>query len=161
MAMRAEAEAKWPDLAGRLDHDDGQVCHVLPVRVYFEDTDFSGVVYHGAYVRWCERGRSDYLRLLGNSHRGLLDGSEGQPPGAFVVRTMSLDFRKPAQIDDVLEVRTQATEIGAATIDLKQTIFRENQVICAVDVKVVLISNAGKPMRLAAALRSAFGNTTR
>ncbi|MFX9035052.1 hypothetical protein ABTN36_18820, partial [Acinetobacter baumannii] len=65
-------QASWPDLAGRLIEDNGQRRHVLPIRVYFEDTDFSGLVYHGSYVRWCERGRSDFLRLVGNDHHALL-----------------------------------------------------------------------------------------
>ena len=67
---------KWPDLAGRLEGERGNRRHVLPVRVYFEDTDFSGLVYHASYIRWCERGRSDFLRLIGNDHRGLIEGAE-------------------------------------------------------------------------------------
>ena len=63
---------QWPDLSGRLITLDGARAHVLPVRVYFEDTDFSGLVYHASYVRWCERGRSDFLRLLGSEHRTLI-----------------------------------------------------------------------------------------
>ena len=59
----------WPDLAGRLIEMAGRRAHLLPVRVYFEDTDFSGLVYHASYIRWCERGRSDFLRLIGNDHR--------------------------------------------------------------------------------------------
>ena len=94
--------------------------HVLPVRVYFEDTDFSGLVYHGSYVRWCERGRSDFLRLLGNSHRDLEEGAGEREPAAFVVRRMQLDFLKPAHIDDVLNIRTQVKEVGAATLTLDQ-----------------------------------------
>ena len=67
----------WPDLAGRLIEDASGRRHVLPIRAYFEDTDFSGVVYHATYLRWCERGRSDFLRLVGNDHRGLMDGTTG------------------------------------------------------------------------------------
>ena len=77
---------------------------MLPVRVYFEDTDFSGLVYHASYVRWCERGRSDFLRLLGGDHRRLIDGTGGAEPAAFVVRRMTFDFLKPARIDELLEV---------------------------------------------------------
>lgn len=76
------APHQWPDLAGRLIELDGAKAHVLPIRVYFEDTDFSGLVYHASYVRWCERGRSDFLRLLGNDHRSLIAGAPvagGQP----------------------------------------------------------------------------------
>jgi hypothetical protein len=86
--------AGWPDLAGRLVTDASGRAHVLPIRVYFEDTDFSGLVYHGSYIRWCERGRSDFLRLLGNDHRALI----GRPgaAAAFVVRRMRLGLRLPA-----------------------------------------------------------------
>ncbi len=66
--------AGWPDLAGRIIVDAAGRRHVLPIRVYFEDTDFSGLVYHGSYIRWCERGRSDFLRLIGNDHRALIGG---------------------------------------------------------------------------------------
>jgi acyl-CoA thioester hydrolase len=82
----------WPDLAGRLIEDAAGRGHVLPVRVYFEDTDFSGLVYHASYVRWCERGRSDFLRLLGGDHRRLIDGSDGAEPAAFVVRRNDVRF---------------------------------------------------------------------
>lgn len=77
------AARSWPDLAGRLIETGGTRAHVLPIRVYFEDTDFSGLVYHASYVRWCERGRSDFLRLLGNDHRSLFapDGHRA-PEGA-------------------------------------------------------------------------------
>ncbi|MEO0730534.1 MAG: YbgC/FadM family acyl-CoA thioesterase, partial [Pseudomonadota bacterium] len=111
----------WPDLAGRIgENADGRPQHVLPVRVYFEDTDFSGVVYHASYLRWCERGRSDFLRLMGNNHQSLIAGDGDRKPAAFVVRRMSLEFLKPARIDDVLEVHTCASELGAASITLDQ-----------------------------------------
>src|SRR5450432_454832 len=77
--------------------------HVLPVRVYYEDTDFTGVVYHANYVRYFERGRSDYLRLAGISHSDLLDRPD---PCAFVLTRLAIDFRRAARIDDALLVRT-------------------------------------------------------
>jgi acyl-CoA thioester hydrolase len=147
----------WPDLAGRIIADAGARRHVLPVRVYFEDTDFSGLVYHASYVRWCERGRSDFLRLLGNDHRGLIDGTTGREPAAFVVRRMGLEFLKPARIDEVLEVHTQAASIGAAHIELDQSIRRGDVPLFEARVLVVLVSVAGKPMRLAREVRAAFG----
>ena len=81
--------------------------HHQPVRVYYEDTDFSGVVYHASYLRFMERGRTNYLRLLGADQRALLEQVEKEAPGfAFVVRSMQIDFRKPARMDDVLEIVT-------------------------------------------------------
>jgi acyl-CoA thioester hydrolase len=149
----------WPDLAGRLIDDGGQRRHILPIRVYFEDTDFSGLVYHASYVRWCERGRSDFLRLAGNDHRGLIDGSNGREPAAFVVRRMRLEYLKPARIDEVLEVTTSLKETGAASLVLDQRIARDGRLLFEAEVMVVLVSVSGKPLRIARELRSAFGAT--
>jgi acyl-CoA thioester hydrolase len=146
----------WPDLAGRLLVDDKGRCHVLPIRVYFEDTDFSGLVYHGSYVRWCERGRSDFLRLIGSDHRALLEGAAGREPAAFVVRRMTLEFLRPARIDDVLEVRTRVKETTAATLTLDQRISHGGRDIFTAEVMVVLVSQSGKPLRLSSALRDAL-----
>ncbi len=146
----------WPDLAGRVVDDEHGRRHVLPVRVYFEDTDFSGLVYHASYVRWCERGRSDFLRLLGNDHRALISGAGGREPAAFVVRRMSLEFLRPARIDDIIEIETRVTEIGAASLMLDQRIVRDGTVLCEARVMVVLVSVSGKPLRISEAARNAF-----
>lgn len=151
-----EAVGRWPDLAGRIVEDEGGRRHVLPVRVYFEDTDFSGLVYHGSYVRWCERGRSDFLRLVGNDHHALLQGGDGREPAAFVVRRMHLEYLRPARIDEVLEVTTRVQETTAATLVLDQRISREGREIFTAEVMVVLISAAGRPLRLSGALRKAL-----
>ncbi len=149
----------WPDLAGHLVEIDGERAHVLPVRVYFEDTDFSGLVYHASYVRWCERGRSDFLRLLGGDHRRLIDGSDGTEPAAFVVRRMTFDYLKPARIDELLEVVTRVKAVGAASLTLSQTVMRGALALVEAEVTVVLISVSGKPLRISSALREAFGAT--
>ena len=81
--------------------------HVMAVRVYYEDTDFTGIVYHANYLRYMERGRTNYLRLIGADHRALFEQTEKEAPSfAFVVRSMKIDFLKPAFMDDLLEVRT-------------------------------------------------------
>lgn len=147
----------WPDLAGRLIvGPEGARRHVLPVRVYFEDTDFSGLVYHASYVRWSERGRSDFLRLLGNDHEALIMGAAGRAPAAFVVRRMALEYLRPSRIDEVLQVETRPLEIGAAHVILAQAIRRGDELLFEATVTVVLVSMAGKPMRISAALRDAF-----
>ena len=147
----------WPDLAGRLVLDDaGRRSHRLAVRVYFEDTDFSGVVYHATYLRWCERGRSDFLRLLGNDHQALLEGKDGTP-AAFVVRRMNLDFKKPARIDDVLEVTTRLAALSSAVLTLDQAVTRDGVMLFEARVEVVLVSLEGKPQRLSQRLRDVFG----
>ena len=150
---------EWPDLAGKLDVDNAGRFHRLPVRVYFEDTDFSGVVYHASYVRWCERGRSDFLRLLGNDHNQLLGGQDGREPSAFVVRRMSLEFLRPSRIDDVLEVQTRVAEIGAATLTLQQTVLCQGKPVFSAEVLVVLVSLSGKPQRLSQHIRAALGKS--
>jgi acyl-CoA thioester hydrolase len=148
--------ANWPDLAGRIAVDQQGRRHVLPVRVYFEDTDFSGLVYHGSYIRWCERGRSDFLRLIGNDHSALIDGSGGREPSAFVVRRMAIEFLKPARIDEILEVTTRVKETTAATLILDQRIARDGAELFTAEVMVVLVSQSGKPQRLSSTLRDAL-----
>jgi acyl-CoA thioester hydrolase len=141
------------------NHLDGAIRdgrHHMQVRVYYEDTDFSGLVYHGSYVRWCERGRSDFLRLIGNDHRALIDGSAGREPAAFVVRRMQLEFLKPARIDEILEVVTRVKETTAATLVLDQRVSRDGMQLFTAEVMVVLVSQSGKPLRLSTALRNAL-----
>ena len=147
---------RWPDLSGRIVEDAEGRRHVLPVRVYFEDTDFSGLVYHASYVRWCERGRSDFLRLLGNDHRALIDGTVGREPAAFVVRRMALEFLKPARIDEVLEVETRMLALTAATLVLAQTVSRDGTRLFEAEVTVVLVSQSGRVLRVSQALRQAL-----
>lgn len=149
----------WPDLAGRIIDDATGRRHVLPVRVYFEDTDFAQVVYHASYVRWCERGRSDYLRLLGTDARRLIDGSESHEPAAFVVRRMNMDFIRPGRIDDILQVETRVKELGGASVTLDQRVKREGVVLFEATVTLVLVSVSGKPLRLSTVVREAFSKT--
>lgn len=151
-----EDHRSWPDLAGRLIQLAGTQAHVLPIRVYFEDTDFSGLVYHASYVRWCERGRSDFLRLLGSEHRALIDGQTANEPAAFVVRRLNLEYLKPARIDDVLEVITQVKDLTAATLILDQRVGRGNDLLCTAEVTVLLVSQSGRVLRLSKALRGAL-----
>jgi acyl-CoA thioester hydrolase len=149
-------QEKWPDLAGRIIRDAEGQRHVLPVRVYFEDTDAGGVVYHASFVRYAERGRTDFLRLLGTDARRLIDGSESREPAAFVVRRMTFDFARPGRMDDLLEVVTRVKELGGASVTLEQTIMRDGVRLVTADVVVVLISISGKPLRLSEAVRGAF-----
>ncbi len=143
----------WPDLAGRIKDNR----HILPIRVYFEDTDFTGFVYHGSYLQWCERGRSDWLRLLGVSHKELYGGYEGSPPLMFIVRHMDMTFKRPAKIDEVLEVITSTKEWSGASITLRQEIRRDGQLLMLAYVQVVLVSDEGKPQRLPRHLKTVFG----
>lgn len=133
---------EWRELAGRID----QSRHVLPVRVYYEDTDFSGAVYHANYLKFCERGRSDCLRLLGVHHHEM-HWHETEGRMGFVVRRMVCDFLKPARIDDLLEVETRFRELGGARMELDQKVLREGETLFAAQVTVVLVDAAGRPKR--------------
>lgn len=123
--------------------------HLLPVRVYYEDTDFTGVVYHANYVRYFERGRSDFLRLAGIGHAELL---EIDPPLAFVVAEMDLKFMKPARIDDALVVRTTYDAVKGVRLLISQTIERAGEVLCRAEVTAVCIHLDGRPRRPTQAL---------
>ncbi len=149
-------ERQWPDLAGRIIRDETGKHHVLPVRVYFEDTDAGGVVYHASFVRFAERGRTDFLRLLGTDARRLIDGTDSREPAAFVVRRMNVDFFRPGRMDDLLEVETRVKELGGASVTLIQTITRDGKRLFEAEVTVVLVSISGKPLRLSDAVRKAF-----
>lgn len=149
----------WPDLAGRIVDDETGRRHVLPIRVYFEDTDAGGIAYHASFIRWCERGRTDFLRLLGTDSRRLIDGSDSHEPAAFVVRRMNCDFLRPVRMDDVLEVETRVKELGGASVTLLQAVSSAGRHVFEAEVTVVLVSVSGKPLRLSTAVRSAFGST--
>jgi acyl-CoA thioester hydrolase len=150
--------AAWPDIAGHVVRDETGTRHVLPVRVYFEDTDAGGVVYHASYVRYCERGRTDFLRLLGTDARGMIDGSDSRVPAVFVVRRMTLDFIRPGRMDDLLEVETRVKALGGASVTLTQVIRGGARRLFEAEVTVVLVSTAGKPLRLTDHIRGAFAD---
>ena len=148
----------WPDLAGRIIDDDAGRGHVLPIRVYFEDTDAGGLIYHASYVRFAERGRTDFLRLLGTDARAMIDGSDSRVPAAFVVRRMTCDFLRPGRMDDLLEVETRVKALGGASVTLNQVITANAHKLFEAEVTVVLVSMAGKPLRLSDRVREAFGS---
>jgi acyl-CoA thioester hydrolase len=139
-------------------HLDGAIAdgrHRMQIRVYYEDTDFSGIVYHANYLRFMERGRSNYLRLLGADQRALFAEAESEAPGfAFVVRSMTLEFLKPARMDDLLDVITRPIEVRGASITVHQEVRRGDVVLLEAKVKVAFISGGQvrpipKPLRLA------------
>ena len=129
--------------------------HHMQVRVYYEDTDFSGIVYHANYLRFMERGRTNYLRLLGADHRALFEETQNEAPGfAFVVRSMQLEFLKPARMDDLLDVVTHPVEVKGASILLAQEVLRGADVLIEAKVRVAFVSGGRarpipKPLRVA------------
>jgi acyl-CoA thioester hydrolase len=130
--------------------------HVMPVRVYYEDTDFTGIVYHANYLRFMERGRTNHLRLLGASHPVLFEQAQREAPGfAFVVRSMQIEFLKPARMDDVLEIETRHREVKGASITLEQRITRAGELLIEAQVRVAFISD-GRARPIPKALRLAM-----
>ena len=125
--------------------------HRIQVRVYYEDTDFSGAVYHAAYLHFFERGRTEFLRAEGIHHSEL--ASEGI---AFAVRSMEIDFPRAAHIDDMLVVDTAVVEVSGARLTLDQSIERGDELVARAKVVVVAIKD-GKATRLPKAVVAAFG----
>jgi acyl-CoA thioester hydrolase len=110
------------------------------VRVYYEDTDFTGLVYHASYLRFMERGRSNYLRLLGADQRALFEQTQAEAPGfAFVVRSMQIEFLKSARMDDVLDIVTATAEVKGASVVLQQRVTRGEEVLVEANVRVAFI----------------------
>lgn len=124
--------------------------HVFPVRVYYEDTDFSGFVYHANYLKFIERGRSEFLRICGIGHRELLNAVE---PLFWTVRKIDITYLRPARIEDALTTRTQVAGITGARMFLHQSIERGSEMLTQAAVEVCLIGAAGRPRRVPGAIR--------
>jgi acyl-CoA thioester hydrolase len=134
---------------------DGAV-HRLPVRIYYEDTDAGGLVFHANYLRFAERGRTEMLRALGSQHNEI----EKTAGVAFAVRRCEIDYRKPARLDDLLEVATRITDIGGASIEFEQNVVRcdAQEVVHLVRIllTVFCINPQGRPVRLPEPVRAAL-----
>ena len=144
-----------PPASGRFESGT----HLLPVRVYYEDTDFTGAVYHANYLRFMERGRSESLRSIGIDHVSL---AQRPAPLAFAVRNINVTFLRPARIDDALVVRTSYSEVAGARIIARQEILRGGELLAEADVEIACISREGRPRRLphdiVEALRQSHGD---
>lgn len=124
-------------------HFVGRV-HVLPVRIYYEDTDMTGIVYHANYLKYFERGRSDFLRSVGIHHNELL---ERDPPLAFAITTIDTAFKMAARIDDCLVVHTTFDALKGVRLAITQKIMRGDELIATADVGAVCIDLQGRPRR--------------
>ena len=118
--------------------------HVLRVRVYYEDTDFTGMVYHANYLRFFERGRSEFLRDAGVSHQSLLSRPD---PAAFTLTNVNVDYRKAARIDDELLIRSRYTGTKGARVLFEQAALRGEEIIAEAAVTAVMIHADGRPRR--------------
>lgn len=128
--------------------------HLLPVRVYYEDTDFTGVVYHASYLRFFERGRTEFLRACGVGHAELLEGPD---PCAFAVTRIAVAFRRAARIDDALVVRTRLRPAGRVRFAADQQLSRKGTLIADAQVEIVAVRPGGGPRRLPAAIIRQLG----
>lgn len=130
--------------------------HLYAVRVYYEDTDLSGITYHANYLRWFERARSDLLRLLGIDQRAAIEGGEG----AYALSEVNLRYLRPARLDDDVVIETRCTELGAASCRMHQIArrfgARDDDVLCEAQLRVGFITLDGRPRRQPAAWRAAF-----
>lgn len=122
--------------------------HSMTVRVYYEDTDMAGIVYYANYLRYIERGRSDWVREIGIDQLGMKDGGV-----VFAVRKIEAEYIQPARFEDVLEVRTTLDSLSAARMVMAQEVWRGPDLLFTAKVQIVCIGAAGKPTRLPAELR--------
>lgn len=142
MADHGEFDALAAGLSGALT----PFGHRLMARVYYADTDFSGVVYHARYLEFFERGRSDFLRLAGVHHTELADGKHGEKI-VWIVRRMEIDFRGSAKIDDILTIDTRTENISGARITMAQQLKRDDEVLVEARVEAAIIGENGRPRR--------------
>jgi len=137
---------------GRIDGNH----HYFPVRVYYEDTDLSGIVYHSNYLKFCERARSDVLRCLGIDQRAAAEAGEG----AYAVTDATIAWRRPAKLDDCLVVETCAKQLRAASVVMHQKVLRPKEdgpeILAEVTIRVGFVSPEGRPIRQPAPWRALF-----
>ena len=124
----------------------GREDHVFPVRIYYEDTDAGGIVYHAAYLRFAERARTELLRQFGFTNRSI----------AFAVVDCAVRYRRPARLDDALEVRTRPVGVGGATLELTQSIWRAGELLVTIRIRIASLGENGRPRRLPVQLRHVF-----
>jgi acyl-CoA thioester hydrolase len=126
--------------------------HVLPLRVYYEDTDAAGIVYYANWLRFLERGRTEMLRLLGQEHSALRD----EKGINWVVRRCAIDYLKPAHLDETVEILTACGELRGASLDMMQEARRGAEVLVRAEILVACMNPSGRPVRLPAAVKEAL-----
>jgi acyl-CoA thioester hydrolase len=141
-----------PDAGGPSSGRIESGAHVLPIRVYYEDTDAAGIVYYANYLKFAERARTDLLRDLGISHADMMkrDGL------VLVVRRCEIDYRKPARLDDLLTIETEMAKLGGASVELLQRVLRDGEVLVELKVLVVCVGKDGKAARIPDYVRAAL-----
>jgi acyl-CoA thioester hydrolase len=138
-------------LCGRLDGTR----HLFPVRVYYEDTDAGGVVYHARYLHFLERARTELMRCLRSPHAQM-----GEDFGVmFALRRCEIEFLKPARLEQTLEVRTWTVDIGGARIDQEQQLWRGDDLLIQANIRLACVTLAGRPVRIPAPVEQALRTT--
>jgi acyl-CoA thioester hydrolase len=132
-----------PDVQG-FGRFEGKI-HILPIRIYYEDTDLSGVVYHANYLRFMERGRSEFFRCAGITRLAMLDDAE---PTAWTLRKATLEYLRPARVDDLIEVHTACTALTGARMNADQKVTLNGQLLTRGQVEACVITLSGKPRRI-------------
>jgi acyl-CoA thioester hydrolase len=141
--------------SGQLSPTSGAVAdgvHYFPIRVYYEDTDAGGIVYHANYLRFAERARSECLRLIGWQYDRLLS----ETGLGWVVRRAKIDFHRPARLDDALLVETRLADLTGVRMTARQTLHREDDLLVGLDLELVLLTSSGRPGRIPAPLADAI-----
>lgn len=128
--------------------------HDFPVRVYYEDTDAGGVVYHANYLKFCERARSEYLRALGFENSGI----RAESSALIVVKKIEADYVAPARLDDLLRVRTHLLELKNTSFFMRQIVVKDDNVVFEMKILLVFVSDEGKPVKIPLAIREIFDN---
>ena len=128
-----------------------QKTHFFQIRVFYEDTDFSGIVYHANYLKFAERGRTNFLRLLGVNHSELINSDE---PKYFVVYKMNSKFTGTSTIDDILEVRSNFISIEGVRLKIKQDIYKEEKKVFSANIEFALLDKNAKPKRFPEDIKS-------
>ena len=136
------------ELSGRVENGT----HCLPIRIYFEDTDSGGIVYYANYLRFAERARTEMLRLVGINQTEMAN----RYGMTFAVRECTMDFRHPARLDDLVEVRSQIVELAAATVSAVQAVWRGTEELVRLNIRVACLRGDGRPTRIPAPLRQAL-----
>ena len=140
-----------PSAAAFVEGPDGR-SHRLPVRIYYEDTDAGGIVYHANYLRYAERARSEMLRDMGFGQAALRD----QHGIAFAVRGCTIDYFAPARLDDLLWVETRVLSVGGATIEAEQRVERDGALLVRMHIRLACLGAGRRPARLPTVLRDAM-----
>jgi acyl-CoA thioester hydrolase len=123
--------------------------HIFELRVYYEDTDAGGVVYYANYLKFAERARSEFLRSIGTGNSQLL----AEHGVLFAVSGCAVKYKRPAKLDDALEVHTHLTNVGGASMSAQQTVTRDGEALVKLDVDLACLNGAGRPTRLPGFLR--------